>query len=109
MALIFDFSKKCGDVTMSDGFTRCLYEGNAFFILTNEWKEGDSDMYGLYSFAADLAHAKRCAKQGIYDNVVSMTIYKDVCREWKKISTFFAEYCNGINITYKRKEEKEDA
>lgn len=108
MALIFDFSKKCGEVTMSDGITRCLYEGNAFFILTNEWKEGDDDMYSLYTFAADIAHAKRCAKSGVYDNVVSMTIYKDSCREWKKISAFFAEYCDGINITYKRKEEKED-
>lgn len=102
MALIWNFEKRCGTVTMKDGFTRYMYEGNAFFILLNEWKEDGGDMYSLYTFAVDPAHAKECARRAVYDNVTSVVLYKDVCREWKKISAFFAEYCDGVTITYKR-------
>lgn len=69
MALYWDWKNKCGEAIIHQtnpetgeekDLTVSLYEGNAFLIFINEFKDGDRNMYSLYSFFADEAHAKNC-------------------------------------------------
>lgn len=69
MALYWDWKDKVGEAIFehADGkeYTINLYKGNAFLIFINEYKETDSEgvehnVYNLYAFFADEAHAKRC-------------------------------------------------
>lgn len=68
MALYWDWKEKVGEATFEQKgkeYTISLYKGNAFLIFINEYKETDSEgvehnMYNLYSFFCDEAHAKRC-------------------------------------------------
>lgn len=63
MALNWLWKDKCGEATFRfwDGEERTvnLYEGNAFLIFVNEYKENDQNMYNVFSFFVDEAHAKR--------------------------------------------------
>lgn len=68
MALQWNWKDKCGEVTylrtLPSGeektYTVNLYEGNAFLIFVNEYKENGQDMYSCDCFFVDEAHAKRC-------------------------------------------------
>lgn len=68
MALYWDFNKKVGEAVIRKTLPGCepkeftinLYQGNAFLIFINEYKENGTDMYNLYSFFCDEAHAKNC-------------------------------------------------
>lgn len=68
MALYWDWKEKVGEAIFEQNgkeYTINLYKGNAFLIFINEYKETDSegvehDVYNLYAFFADEAHAKRC-------------------------------------------------
>lgn len=63
MSLNWSWSEKCGEAVFEQRgkeFTVNLYQGNAYLIFLYEYKEGDNDMYSLWTFWADKAHAKRC-------------------------------------------------
>lgn len=69
MALYWDWKDKVGEAifvsNVGKEYTINLYKGNAFLIFINEYKETDEkgeehNMYNLYSFFCDEAHAKRC-------------------------------------------------
>lgn len=65
MALQWQWDSKCGEAIFENKlqnkeFTINLYEGNAFLIFLNEYKEDGEDMYSVYSFFVDEAHAKNC-------------------------------------------------
>lgn len=75
MALYWDWKEKVGEVTVieprtNEEHTVSLFTGNAFLIFINQYKEDGKDMYSLYSFFADEAHAKNCfgLTKG-YDNI----------------------------------------
>ena len=64
MALNWKWSEKVGTATIQQGdrqYELNLYQGNAFLIMMSEYKEEEgNDMYSLYTFFADVAHAKNC-------------------------------------------------
>ena len=69
MALYWDWKDKVGEAIFESNvgqeYTINLYKGNAFLFFINEYKETDEkgeehNMYNLYSFFCDEAHAKRC-------------------------------------------------
>ena len=65
MALQWQWDKKCGEaifhnIIADKTFSVNLYEGNAFLIFINEFKENDENMWRMYSFFVDEAHAKNC-------------------------------------------------
>ena len=65
MALNWLWKDKCGEATVRfyDGeeHTVNLYQGNAFLIFVNEYVDKDTkqNMYNVWSFFVDEAHAKR--------------------------------------------------
>ena len=65
MALHWLWENKCGEavVRFYDGeeHTVSLYQGNAFLIFVNEYVDKDTkqNMYNVWSFFVDEAHAKR--------------------------------------------------
>lgn len=106
MAIEWEWSEKCGEATFrrETGFTYTsnLYVGNCFLIMINEWKEDGKDKYALNSFFVDSQHMERCLKNGIfteYDKLVSITINKAKCRNYKKIVALLAEYMDDIDIS----------
>lgn len=60
----WDFDKKVGEAVIRQGereFTLNLYDGNAFLIFVDEFKDVDSeDMYYVWLFFADEKHAENC-------------------------------------------------
>lgn len=65
MALQWQWSEKCGEAIFHNlvadtTFSVNLYEGNAFLIFIDEFKENDENMWRMYSFFVDEAHAKNC-------------------------------------------------
>jgi len=105
MAIEWEWSEKCGEATFrreTFTYTSNLYVGNCFLIMINEWKEDGKDKYALSSFFVDDDHMERCLKNGIfteYDKLVSITINKAKCRNYKKIVALLAEYLDDINIS----------
>lgn len=64
MAVTWNWSDKVGEATIyskiqKKEFTLNLYQGNAYLIFINEYKENGEDMYNVYSFFVDKTHAKR--------------------------------------------------
>lgn len=69
MALHWQWKDKCGEAIVHQtnpqtgeerDLTVSLYEGNAFLIFVNQFKEEGKDMYSLFAFFADEEHAKNC-------------------------------------------------
>lgn len=98
MALHWEWSNKCGEITLEQNFDGewkkfpiTLYTGNAFLIMLHEFEENGKDMYELYGFFADKAHAKNCLglnkKDGYTDN-----IYKRDWQKWSKVRINKAKY-----------------
>lgn len=124
MALNWRWEDKIGEATVEQTFngetkifTKSLYEGNAFLIFITEWKENEEDMYSLYSFFADEAHAKNCLgltknNNNIftdgYDKLTKISINKKKSRNWKKIVTLFAQAFDDIEIKIFSEEEMDD-
>lgn len=114
MAVQWQWSDKCGELIIEQTFdgetkeyTKTLYEGNCFLIILNEWDEGESHMYSLYTFFADEKHAKRCLglEKGYenlwdegFDTVKKLRINKKKCRNWKKIITLFSQAFDNLEI-----------
>ena len=126
MSLNWRWNEKCGEAIIRQTidnekreFTKSLYEGNAFLIFLNEWKEDDKNMYSLYSFFADEKHAKTClglTKDNDYDNMfvggldtlIKIRINKKKSRNWKKIITLFAQAFDNIDIEIYSEDDKND-
>ena len=115
MALNWRWEDKCGEAIVEqeiDGkveqFTKSLYEGNAFLIFLSEWEKDGSNMYSLYTFFADEAHAKRCLglvkdytnifTHDSWQKLVKLRINKSKSSNWKKIVTLFAQAFDEITI-----------
>ena len=106
MAIEWEWSKKCGKATFTreDGYTYTsnLYVGNCFLIMINEWEEDGKGKYALNSFFVDSQHMERCLKDNIfteYDKLISITINKAKCRNYKEIVALLAEYLDDIDIS----------
>ena len=112
MALTWKWDSKMGEAIIHDemqdkDFVKNLYEGNAFLIFMNEWKEDDQDMYSLYSFFVDEIHAKNCLGltkdhtnmflEG-YHTLTKVRINKKKSRNWKKIVKLFSEAFDDLEI-----------
>ena len=109
MALCWDFTKKAGIVTekLQDGSSASFnfYEGNALMIVTNEFTEDGVERYNMRWFFIGDDHAKNCL--GItkgHENmfgpggITSLSIYRDNCRQWKKLVDYFTRAFPGITI-----------
>lgn len=124
MSLNWGWDDKIGEATVEQTFngetktfTKSLYEGNAFLIFITEWKENEEDMYSLYSFFADEAHAKNCLgltknHNNIFaegcDKLTKISINKEKSRNWKKIVTLFAQAFDNIEIKIFSEEDAND-
>ena len=111
MAITYDRKEKCGEATFEqkiDGvktYTVDLYTGNCFLIMV--FNDGNEDR--LHSFFVDETHMERCLKDNIFtgvDTLISITINKAKCRNYKKIVALLAEYLDDINITVCREGEQ---
>ena len=119
MALHWSWNEKCGEGTFVQTiqekereFTVSFYEGNAFLIMLNEFKDDDgTDVYTMYNFFADKDHAKRCLglaknSDGEKWNILSAhgTTWKKIrlnkakSHNWKQLVTMFAQAFDNITI-----------
>lgn len=115
MALNWKWSEKCGELTVRQTFNgetneyvKTLYEGNAFLIMLNEWrdKKSNEDMYSMFCFFVDEAHAKRSlgftGNGNIFNSedyvVTKIRLNKAKSRNWKKIVTLFSRAFDNITI-----------
>lgn len=124
MSINWRWEEKCGEAIVRQYFgdevretTKSLYEGNAFLIFLNEWKEDGKNMYSLYSFFADEKHAKTCLgltkdSDNIFvdglDTLTKIRINKKKSRNWKKIVTLFAQAFDNIQIEIYSEDKKND-
>ena len=130
MALYWNWSEKCGEieaVQMRPGeedqkFTLSLYKGNAFLIMTHEYKDEKTgeDMYNMFSFFTSKDHAKNClgiAKGktkvndtgNIFDTphqkFTKLRLNKKKHPYWKDVVAMFAEAFDNITIDVFSEEE----
>lgn len=100
MALHWEWSNKCGEITLEQNFDGewktfpiSLYRGNAFLIMISEFEENGVEKYDLYGFFADKDHAKNCLglnkKDGFTDN-----IYIKPYERWTKVRLNKAKYAH---------------
>ena len=106
MAIQWKWDKKCGEATfrLEDGYTYNvdLYVGNCFLIMIREFVEDGTEKHMLESFFVDEEHMERCLKNNIfsgYSTLMSITINKAKCRNYKKIVALLAEYLDDIDIS----------
>lgn len=118
MALHWEWSEKCGEVTlvqMHEGeedreFKLSLYTGNACLIMLNEWEENGETYWSMSSFWADKQHMKNCLglnKKGGCDRNIYSTPYqkwtriklnKKKCRYFKDIVAALAQAFDDLII-----------
>ena len=108
MALRWDFNQKAGTVTEIRGqheVTFNFYEGNALMIVLHEYEEDGEGYYDLQWFFCDEEHAKNClglvkGKDNMFGegNINRLTIYRDNCRQWKKLIDLFTKAFPKIKI-----------
>lgn len=115
MAVRWEWKEKVGEFTYN-GYTVNLYEGNAFLIGIEEFKNDEGeDVYRIAWFFADKQHAKRCLglEKGSYDMfeglVEHITLYLDKSKHWKDILDLFGKTQKEITFTIKPTEGKEVA
>lgn len=103
MALQWQWDNRCGEAvfvdTQSGKETAVnIYEGNAFMIFLREWKEGEDNMYSMYSFFVDEDHAKSCLgltkdNSNIFNDgftrLRTLRLNKNRCRNINKIVKLF--------------------
>lgn len=119
MALHWQWSDKCGEITMlqqlpneeSKSYTIDLYEGNAYLIMIHEFTdESGDDRYELFGFFNDKEHMKNCLglnpKKGYSENIYNtefnrftkLRLDKTKHRRAKEIITAFAAAFDEISI-----------
>ncbi len=87
MALNWEWKNKCGEAIVEQNgeeYVLSLYQGNAYLIFINEYKEDGKNMYSLWSFWADKEHAKIClglSKKSDTSNIY--TEYESRIREFR--------------------------
>ena len=116
MALHWQFSEQAGTVTMKNGEQELSfnwYEGNALMIVLNEWEEKGERYWSMNWFFADEAHAKNClglskGHENIFSDcnngITKLTIYRNHCRQWKKLVDLFTKAFPDIIITIRNQE-----
>ena len=105
MAITWHWDEKCGEATFrrenGSTYNVDLYVGNCFLIMIYEFKEDGVDKYTLSSFFVDDGHMERCLKDNIftgYEKLVSISINKAKCRNYKKIVVLLTEYMDDVEI-----------
>ena len=116
MALHWLWKDKCGEATFrqtlgdkSQDFTVSLYQGNAFLIFIYEYEENGQNMYTLYNFFNDEAHAKRCLgldknypEENIFnrgrDRLMKIRLDKSKCTKPQKILDLFIKAFDELDI-----------
>ena len=129
MALHWLWKNKCGEAIIrrtiedkSEEWTVSLYQGNAFLIFINQFKDEETgkDMYSLYTFFADEVHAKRCL--GLdkdystdnmflsgWDRLVKIRIDKSKHTKYKKLLDMFIKAFDELEIElYKEEGDKDE-
>lgn len=110
MALQWNFKEKAGTITHV-GFNGepvkfNFYEGNAFMIELYEYEEDGVGMYAMKSFFLDVDHAKRyLAEYADSYKPLTMTIYRNHFRQWKKAVDIFTKTYPDLEIILKGAEE----
>ena len=116
MALNWQWSNKCGTVTMSaksGSYTYNWYEGNAMMIIIDEYHDNDTDkdMYNMIGFFCDEEHAKRClglmkGTTNIYEEYpfTRVTINKAKCTKWRELMDILASAFDNIEIVLTKEE-----
>lgn len=113
MALNWNWSEKCGELTIvqqfaenEKEFTISLYQGNAYLIMLHEFEDGGKEFYDLYGFFNDKEHMRRCFGLGkksenlhnIYDGWKKIRINKAKYRYTKELVTAITEAFDNISI-----------
>lgn len=114
MALTWDWKKKVGEFTYN-GYTVNLYEGNAFLIAIDEFRENGEDKYNLVWYLLDKQHAKMF--MGLNDvkydtfggKVERIVLYMDTCKNWKDILELFGKTQKNCVFILKPSEKSEVA
>ena len=96
MAITWNYDEKCGEATFKNvnghTYNVDLYVGNCFLLMI----DGNDN---LHSFFVDADHMKRCLENGIFSDLVFITINKAKCRNYKAIVALLAEYLDDIDIS----------
>lgn len=108
MALQWNFKKKAGTVTENRNgkeVTFNFYEGNALMIVTHEYEKDGEGYYDMQWFFIGEDHAKNClgltkGHDNMFgtDGITRLTIYRENCRQWKKLIDLFTRAFPNIAI-----------
>lgn len=106
MAVNWQWKNQSGTVTISD-YTYNFYEGNAFMIMLDEFKNKNTgeDVYNKVCCFLDKNHAKRSlglvkGSDDVFEGrVKKMTIFMNHCHYWKDIIELFTKAYPNIEIT----------
>lgn len=111
MAVQWNWNDKVGEATLyserqKKEFTLNLYQGNAYLIFIHEYKEDGNDMYNVYSFFVDKAHAKRMLglekgeSNAFNEGVILKKIRfnKKKCRNLSDLVSLFTKAFDSLNI-----------
>lgn len=114
MALQWDFKQKSGTVTEirdSKEVTFNFYEGNALMIVLNEYERDGKEYYDLQWFFIGEDHARNClglskGHDNMFgeDSIARLTIYREHCRQWKKLIDLFTRAFPNIAIEIRNTE-----
>lgn len=106
--LQWDFNEKVGECVWDyvNEVTLNLYEGNAFLIFVNEFKEGEAEKYSVWAFFTNEQHMKnclglnkKCCDHNIFEGEIKLVrINKAKCRNYKKIVSLLAQGFDNIKI-----------
>ena len=114
MALQWDFKRKSGTVTEKRGereVTFNFYEGNALMIVPYEYEKDGEGYYDMQWFFIGEDHAKNClglskGHDNMFgaDGITRLTIYREHCRQWKKLVDLFTRAFPNIAIEMRNTE-----
>ena len=87
MALNWKWNDKVGEMNIIDftGEERAvsLYEGNAYIIMLNQWKENDEEYWSMYGFWNDEKDMKICLEQKGTDTIIGFSFDKKKLKKTK--------------------------
>lgn len=118
MALNWLWKDKCGEATVRfyDGEERTvnLYQGNAFLIFVNEYEENGHNMYNVWSFFVDEAHAKRmlglekdadnCFADPYHGQLIKLRLNKSKHTKAQKLISLFVKAFDNLTIELYKEE-----
>lgn len=122
---IYDWNKKSGKCVVEDNkktfeFDLYAYDtSNCFFAAVYSYKDTEKHetTKQLQWFCFDEAHMKRMLglqkrtdgeKENCLDYIRKVTLYKNACKDWRKIMCMFAQAFSKITIEILDEEPKED-